>query len=74
MEDIKIEKNPQLSIKSKSQLHFGIEFSHKISELRIFIYGLRGVSIIYDNYIIIIVRSRNFKKFDIIWCISNYFI
>ena len=74
MEDIKIEKNPQLSIKSKSQLHFGIEFSHKISELRIFIYGLRGVSIIYNNYIIIIVRSRNFQKFDIIWRISNYFI
>ena len=45
MEDIKNEKTPQLTIKSKSQLHFGIEFSHKISDLRIFIYGLRGVSI-----------------------------
>ena len=45
MEEIKNEKIPQLTIKSKSQLHFGIEFSHKISDLRIFIYGLRGVSI-----------------------------
>jgi len=45
MEDIKKEKIPQLSLKSKSQLHFGIDFSSKISDLRVFIYGLRGVSI-----------------------------
>ena len=43
--EIKNENYPQLTIKSKSQLHFGIDFSHKISELRVFIYGLRGVSI-----------------------------
>ena len=51
MEDIKFENTPQLTIKSKSQLHFGIEFSHKISDLRIFIYGLRGVSIIQNKII-----------------------
>lgn len=45
MEDIKKEKNPQLSLKSKNQLHFGIDFSQKISNLKVFIYGLRGVSI-----------------------------
>lgn len=44
MEDIKEEIKPRLTLKSKSQLHYGIEFSHKISELRVFIYGLRGVS------------------------------
>ena len=44
MEDIKNENIPQLALKSKSQLHYGIDFSHKISELRVFIYGLRGVS------------------------------
>jgi hypothetical protein len=47
--EIKNENYPQLTIKSKSQLHFGIDFSHKISELRVFIYGLRGVSI-YIKY------------------------
>ena len=44
MEDIKIENNPQLTLKSKSQLHYGIDFSRKISDLKVFIYGLRGVS------------------------------
>ena len=45
------EKNePQilnLTLKSKSHLYFGIEYSNKISKLKVFIYGLRGVSIIY---------------------------
>ena len=50
MEDINKEKSPQLSLKSKSQLHFGIDFSHKISNLKVFIYGLRGVSIIINEY------------------------
>ncbi len=45
MEKIEKEKIPKLTLKSKSQLHYGIEFSHKISELRVFIYGLRGVII-----------------------------
>ena len=36
-------KNLELSINSKSELHFGKTFSRKISELRIFIYGLRGL-------------------------------
>ncbi len=44
MEDLTKEQVPQLTIKSKSQLHFGIDFSHKISDLKVFIYGLRGVS------------------------------
>jgi hypothetical protein len=44
MDDNKKEKEPKLSLKSKCQLHFGIDFSHKISNLKIFIYGLRGVS------------------------------
>ena len=38
------ENIPQFSLKSKSQIHFGLDFSNKISELKIFIYGLRGVS------------------------------
>ena len=46
MEDINSENKPQLTLKSKNQLHFGIEFGHKISELKVFRYGLRGVSII----------------------------
>ena len=45
MEEIEKENVPKLTLKSKSQLHYGIEFSHKISELRVFIYGLRGVII-----------------------------
>lgn len=45
MEEIKDDNVPQLTLKSKSQLHYGIDFSHKISDLRVFIYGLRGVRI-----------------------------
>jgi hypothetical protein len=74
MEDINKEKSPQLSLKSKSQLHFGIDFSHKISNLKVFIYGLRGVSIINNEYNSKIVRSRNFKKFNIIRSFSVNFI
>ena len=47
--------NPQLTLKSKSQLHFGIDFSHKISELRVFIYGLRGVSKKLNKKILFII-------------------
>ena len=44
------ENIPQFSLKSKSQIHFGLDFSNKISELKIFIYGLRGVSFyIFNN-------------------------
>ena len=45
MEDIKKDNIPHLSLKSKTQIYFGNEFSRKISDLRIFIYGLKGVSI-----------------------------
>ena len=44
MESNEKENIPQFSLKSKSQIHFGLDFSNKISELKIFIYGLRGVS------------------------------
>ena len=44
------ENIPQFSLKSKSQIHFGLDFSNKISELKIFIYGLRGVRFyIFNN-------------------------
>ena len=51
MEEKKFIKRPQLSLRSKSQLHFGIKYSNKINDLRIFIYGLRGVNILIKNYI-----------------------
>ena len=34
----------RLSLQSKNQLNFGIEYANKISKLKVFIYGLRGVS------------------------------
>lgn len=38
------EKNQKyLNIKSKSQLYFGPYFSDKIQNLKVFIYGLKGV-------------------------------
>ena len=40
----------KLSLQSKSQLNFDIEYSKKISKLKIFLYGLRGVSLNYFNY------------------------
>lgn len=40
----------KLSLQSKSQLNFDIEYSKKISKLKIFLYGLRGVSLNYLNY------------------------
>ena len=43
MEEIKEENNDKLNLKSKIQLHFSQKYSKKISELKIFIYGLRGV-------------------------------
>ena len=66
MEDDLEPKIPKLSLQSKNQLNFGIEYANKISKLKVFIYGLRGVSffiIINNNNI---VRSRNFKEFNII--------
>ena len=48
MEDIG-EKSYFLNIKSKSELNFGKFFSQKISELKIFIYGLKEV-IKYQKY------------------------
>ena len=44
MEEEKEFQKPKLSLQTKSQLNFGIEFSNKISKLKVFIYGLRGVS------------------------------
>ena len=40
----------KLSLQSKSQLNFDIEYSKKISKLKIFLYGLRGVILNYLNY------------------------
>ena len=40
----------KLSLQSKSQLNFDIEYSKQISKLKIFLYGLRGVSLNYLNY------------------------
>ena len=40
----------KLSLQSKSQLNFDIEYSKKISKLKIFLYGLRGVSLNYLNH------------------------
>ena len=69
------ENIPQFSLKSKSQIHFGLDFSNKISDLKIFIYGLRGVSLYeFNNAQKIIVRSRNFKEFNIIRSFPNNFI
>ena len=44
MEDKNENQIPRLSLKSKNQLNFGIEYANKISKLKVFIYGLRGVS------------------------------
>ena len=66
MEDDLETKIPKLSLQSKNQLNFGIEYANKISKLKVFIYGLRGVSffiIINNNNI---VRCRNFQEFNII--------
>ena len=43
----------KLSLQSKSQLNFDIEYSKKIYKLKIFLYGLRGVSLNYLNYLYI---------------------
>ena len=51
MEDKNENQIQRLSLKSKNQLNFGIEYSNKISKLKVFIYGLKGVSI-YNNYFI----------------------
>jgi hypothetical protein len=44
MEEKPKKRNNDLNIKSKSQLFFGQEFSQKIQELKIFIFGLKGVN------------------------------
>lgn len=46
MEEKKLENhnNSILRIKTKRKLFFGPEFSKKIKDLKIFIYGLRGVN------------------------------
>ena len=57
----------KLSLQSKSQLNFDIEYSKKISKLKIFLYGLRGVSLNYLNYsYIYLAWCLNFKKFNFI--------
>lgn len=43
MENDKKDYCIKLDYKSKRKLYFGPNFSKKISELKIFIYGLRGV-------------------------------
>ena len=43
MQNNENENKIELTLKSKSQIHYGIENSEKISELKIFIYGLRDV-------------------------------
>ena len=50
MEDKNEIEIPRLSLKSKNQLNFGIEYSNKISKLKVFIYGLKGVSLILIIY------------------------
>ena len=47
MEDDPEPQIPKLSLQSKNQLNFGIEYANKISKLKVFIYGLRGVSFFY---------------------------
>jgi len=42
-----------LNIKSKSQLNFSKHFSKKIQDLKIFIYGLKGVIQYLHNYSLI---------------------
>ena len=49
MEEILPKNKNNLNIKSKSQLYFGQNFSKKIQDLKIFIYGLKGV-IKFHNY------------------------
>ena len=43
MEDEPLSKKQKLSLQSKVQLNFGIDYANKISKLKVFIYGLRGV-------------------------------
>ena len=51
MEDKNENKIQRLSLKSKNQLNFGIEYSNKISKLKVFIYGLKGVRLCNNNFI-----------------------
>ena len=44
MEEIVPKNKIFLNMKSKGQLYFGQHFSKKIQDLKIFIYGLKGVN------------------------------
>ena len=39
----------RLSFQTKNQLNFGIEYANKISKLKVFIYGLRGVRFFHNK-------------------------
>ena len=54
MEEILPKNKNFLNIKSKGQLYFGQHFSKKIQDLKIFIYGLKGVIKYFHNYFNII--------------------
>ena len=44
MEEILPKYQNILNIKSKMQLYFGTNFSEKIKQLKVFIFGLKGVN------------------------------
>jgi hypothetical protein len=44
MEEILPKNQNILNIKSKRQLYFGKNFDEKIKQLKVFIYGLKGVN------------------------------
>lgn len=50
MQEILPKNKNFLKIKSKGQLYFGQHFSKKIQDLKIFIYGLKGVIKYFHNY------------------------
>jgi len=55
MQEILPKNKNFLNIKSKGQLYFGQHFSKKIQDLKIFIYGLKGVNkylLYYSNVMI----------------------
>jgi hypothetical protein len=53
MEKIVPDNHNYLNINSKSQLYFGQNFSQKIQKLKVFIYGLKGVTKYHQYYSII---------------------
>ena len=50
---------------------YGMETMKKIQNLSVFIYGMRGVYIIINLYI---VRCRNCKEYHSLWCEENHHI